>query len=360
MLLRYSRAMRYIPALDGVRALAIFLVLAVHAGAPWANGGFFGVDVFFVLSGYLITQILVAEHDRSGQIDLRRFYIRRLRRLWPAMLTMLAVFLLVAPWLFENHSMWVHTRDSIMAAVYMADYSRTLGIVPGTIDHLWSLSVEEHFYLVWPLLLLGLLQLPRNWTIAALAGLVAAATIWRIVNIDDIGWMAYHRFDTHASGLFLGCLIGLVKLRLPGYFALLGLAGLAWAVAFGYVSHSETTLASGFTFAELSTALIVAAQPKWLGAPPLAWLGRMSYGLYLWHFMFNRIASDAGFDWSLRLLCMAVGGTACAALSYYTVEAHFRRRSLPVEDQLDIVDIAIERRSIATAHVHQGVDVSRS
>lgn len=347
--------MPYNPALDGIRALAILLVLGFHSGAPGFRAGFFGVDVFFVLSGYLITQILAAEHERTGVIDLPRFYVRRLRRLWPPMLSMLAVYLILAPVAFSSVPMTTHLRDAFVSAIYMADYARTLDMPPAVMRHMWSLSIEEHFYLVWPLLLLALLRLPRKWAIAGTAGLFVAVTLWRYVNLPTVGWEVYHRFDTHASGLFLGCLLGLVRARLPSSFAWLGTA--LMVVAFTqYVHKAGPTMRTGFTMAELASGLIVISQPKWLGWAPLAWLGRMSYGLYLWHFLFQRTVGGS-YGWEVLFAANLIGGTACAALSYYTIEAHFRRKSLPVERNLNVVEVAVEIGPASPGHVEERVDV---
>lgn len=334
--------MKYNASLDGIRALAVLPVLAFHSGVPGFGAGFFGVDVFFVLSGYLITQILMAEHERIGRIRLTRFYVRRLRRLWPAMLTMLAVFLLVAPWAFTRHPLSIHVRDAAIAAAYMSDYARTLGLPPGVLDHLWSLAVEEHFYLAWPLMLLAIAKLPRQWGAAAIGALFIAVTVWRVLRVPDLGWNVYHRFDTHSSGLFLGCLLGFAKAKIPGYFATFALAGFA-LMSLDFAHKTGHTARFGFTVAEILAAVLVAAQPKWLGIAPMAWLGRMSYGLYLWHYLLVRLTREAGMGWEVNMLVATVGGLALAALSYYTIEKRFR--SLAVEDKSKGIEIPVEVRA---------------
>lgn len=318
------------------------MVLAFHAGVPGVDAGFFGVDVFFVLSGYLITRILAEEQANSGTIDLLRFYGRRLKRLAPAMLAMLAVFLLVAPWAFPQYPVKSHFVDAGMSAIYMADYARTLGLRPAVLDHMWSLSVEEHFYLVWPLVLLGLLRLPKQYAVVALALLYVGGTLWRYWNVDhlDVMWQVYHRFDTHSTGLFLGCLLGLVKARLPGYFAVFGLFGMGLALM-TYTHQHEATARFGFTAAEICAAVIVLSQPRWMGAAPFAWIGRMSYGAYLWHYPIVRLVHDAGYGWESAFWISSIGGLALAAVSYYTIEARFRRRSLSVDNQRKVVEVPI-------------------
>lgn len=320
--------MGYVPALDGVRAIALLMVLAFHAGVPGWGAGFFGVDVFFVLSGYLITRILHAEHERTGAIRVGNFYIRRLRRLVPAMLAMLVVFLLVAPWAFPRYPMDIHLRDALVSAIYMADYARTLGMPPGTLDHMWSLSVEEHFYLLWPLILLPLLRLRQAHAAILIAMLYLGVSAWRAWNVGalEVPWNVYHRFDTHSSGLFLGCLLGLTKARLPGFCFVFGAAGLALAVML-YTHKSIPTALYGFTIAEVCAAVIVAAQPSWLGYAPLAWVGRMSYGAYLWHFPIVFWMRDNDFGWQACLAVSGIGGLLLSALSYYTLESRYRSRS---------------------------------
>lgn len=332
--------MKYVPALDGIRALAVLLVVAFHSQVPGFGAGFLGVDVFFVLSGYLITSLLLEEHGRTGRIELTRFYVRRLRRLYPALLAMLAVYLVIAPWAFPRASMMVHVRDAVLSAHYLADYARTFHIFPRVLLHMWSLSIEEHFYLVWPLLLLAALRLPRRLAIASLAGLFVAATAWRLAEIPHLGWGVYQRFDTHASGLVLGCLAGLIGRKLPTYCWPLGVAGMVFAlVAFVHGQHETMTM--GFTIAELSALIVILSQPAWLGAAPLAWIGRMSYGLYLWHYLIVRLIR-LSYPWWVSMSVATIGGLALAALSYYTIERYFRA---PPRLSLDARRPAIEPSS---------------
>ena len=154
--------MAYQPALDGVRALAILAVLLFHAKVPGVPGGFVGVDVFFVLSGFLITTILAGEHRRCGRIDLPGFYRRRLRRLYPALIVFLCAYLLTAGLLFPRVAPEKHGRDALLALFYLADYGRALDMPLSVLNHTWSLAVEAQFYLLWPLRLR-----PAGATVAA-------------------------------------------------------------------------------------------------------------------------------------------------------------------------------------------------
>jgi peptidoglycan/LPS O-acetylase OafA/YrhL len=193
----------YNPALDGLRGLAALVVLAFHTNPDLVGGGFLGVDVFFVLSGFLITRLLRAEIAATGTIDVLRFYWRRALRLWPPLLAMLALYACFVP-LFVPGTDW--PRDVLLAMFYLTDYSYPLWHEPELLRHTWSLSVEEHFYLIWPLVIL----LTRRIEAANLAViffcLYVVATGWRVLDywlFADWYW-TYLRFDTRLSGLVLG------------------------------------------------------------------------------------------------------------------------------------------------------------
>lgn len=321
--------MRYDPALDGIRAMAAFVVLLFHAKVPGMSAGRIGVDIFFVLSGFLITRLLVAEHQSAGRIAFGSFYVRRLKRLWPALLFMLAGYLAIAPFAFSRIDMDTHWRDAAIAGLYLADYSRTFGIHSEVLDHMWSLSIEEHFYLIWPVILLVLLKLPRLTAMWVVFALFAAVTFWRAHLYPEIGWLTYHRLDTHSSGILLGCLAGLSNIKLRQEWGWLGIIGLLVTIA--SYQGSAWLVTYGFTMAELSSVLIVLSPPAWLSHPSLAWLGKMSYGFYLWHYLVIRVLREnTETGWIVHLTVGTVVGLAMAALSYYTVERAFRsgRRGL--------------------------------
>jgi len=197
--------MPYNPALDGLRAFAIVLVVLFHAHAPWIPGGFLGVDVFFVLSGYLITSLLLAELDLEGRLRLLAFWRRRIARLMPAFLVMLAAYLMFAPvaWPQTND----HGTQAALAISYLADYAVAWWGTPQQLSHTWSLAVEMHFYLLWPVLLW---RAWRRWKgaelIAVLLTAWVLATLWRwVCSIQGETWeQVYYRTDTHMSGLLLG------------------------------------------------------------------------------------------------------------------------------------------------------------
>lgn len=319
--------MRYNPALDGLRALAVLLVLAFHARIEGFHGGFFGVDVFFVLSGYLITRLLADQHSATGTINVPAFYLRRLRRLYPALLLFLGVYLIAGPLAFPNRQ--DHARDALVAATYLSDYGFAFWKIPWVVQHTWSLSVEEHFYLAWPVALLLVLRLPRRYWAPMVLSLAAAATLWRwhvVFNVDP--WQQpYYRFDTRLSGLLLGAAAGLWKPQVPRLAAPLGGALLLLAMSQAY-TKVDTALTVWMAVAEVGSLLLVlgAHQVRLLAWAPLVWIGKLSYGIYLWHYpimLWLRGHDVTGLE------CLAIGGGGAflgAALSYFTVERFARSR----------------------------------
>lgn len=334
--------MRYSPALDGLRAIAIAVVVLFHARVPLAWGGFLGVDVFFVLSGFLISSLLLAELDATGTVGLRAFYMRRLVRLTPALLLMLAVYSAIAPLAWPEDS---HANQVAIAAAYVSDYVIALaGTPPGQLSHTWSLSVEMHFYLLAPIALLwAARRFSTRRLLAAAALLYVAATCWRLVMLAaGQSWQeVYYRFDTHLSGLVLGCLLSLlvrdpgalyaVRRRLPSLRFWLPVLVLAFCIL---PWGNRAVAAIGFTAVELGTAaLLLAVQDKdsaavrLLSHTALVWVGKMSYGIYLWHYPVFRLLRE-DLPWHQVLLLGVPLSVALAALSFYTIEAWARRLRL--------------------------------
>jgi peptidoglycan/LPS O-acetylase OafA/YrhL len=296
---------KYNPALDGLRALAVLAVVAVHAKVPGFSGGFVGVDLFFVLSGYLITQVL-AENP-----DLRRFYWHRARRLIPPLALMLAAYLAIFPLLRPEGRHW---SDAGLAFFYLSDYAYAFWRMPEYLNHTWSLSVEEHFYLLWPLVFLSFRP-----SIKQLAVAYVLATLWRWQH--PVWIEAYVRFDMRLSGLILGCLIAQIpRDRFPAWP---GLLALAVAVV---VMPSGTNIAQGpgIMLVELAAAVaILGRPPEWL--PKLAYPGKLSYGIYLWHYPIARVLREWGWSWQATFAVTLLLSVALAALSYHTIEVWVRR-----------------------------------
>jgi peptidoglycan/LPS O-acetylase OafA/YrhL/lysophospholipase L1-like esterase len=303
--------MGYQPALDGLRALSVIAVILYHADVSWLPGGFLGVEVFFVVSGFLITSLMLEERAASGRVNLRSFWIRRARRLLPALFVMLLA-LAIAVATFATDSAPDFRRDVVPSLLYVSNWWQIWFVetpyfaasdLP-VLRHLWSLAVEEQWYLVWPLVFVALAKLPRRVAsaIAALVGVgvaVATALLW-LPDSEARTNFLYLSTPTRASGLLLGAALALwwhrggsVRRWLTVVLdaAALGLMGLL-GVAAATVHVNDASLYRGWLAATsvISVVLIVVAvRPsqsivrKVLGALPLAAIGRRSYGLYLWH-----------------------------------------------------------------------------
>ena len=211
--------MGYLPGLDGVRALAVIGVLLYHADLSWIPGGFLGVDVFFVLSGFLITSLILEEFDRSGRVDFRKFYLGRARRLLPALILVLVVVSLAAALVYQDAARQM-ASDAIATIFYVnnwwyvaADqsYFEFIGRPP-LLKHLWSLAVEEQFYLVWPAIaFLAMRRFARKGVFAVAAALAILSTIWMLQLAVSNGFpdfadpsRAYFGTDSHSMGLLIG------------------------------------------------------------------------------------------------------------------------------------------------------------
>ena len=299
---------RYWPALDGLRALAVLAVVAFHADAGWLPAGFLGVDVFFVISGFLITTLLLREHERDGTISLGRFWLRRAVRLMPALMLMLSgmfiYLMLVAPEMVLRF--WEDVRFAILFAAnwdfllrsvsYFAAWEPSLG------THLWSLAVEEQFYLLWPPALLMLLRIGGVRAVvaaaAALALLSALLMAVHFVPFADVS-RAYLGTDTHSFGLAVGALLGCLMQMRRGRTHRAGTLcqaagglGLLLVGAASVLLHEwDAFLYRGgyLAIALCAGAAVVAATARdgllvrALAWRPLRYLGRRSYAIYLWH-----------------------------------------------------------------------------
>lgn len=350
----------YLPGLDGLRAIAVVAVLLYHAGTElW--GGFLGVESFFVLSGYLITALLLAEWQLTGRIDLGAFWRRRARRLLPALFLLLAGTLAIAA-IFAPEELTGLFDDTLAAFAYVTNWFLIFSnqpyfdpmVRPSLMQHLWSLAVEEQFYLLWPILfMLGIRFLGRpGLLVAIVAGI--GASLYLMTTLSQIGVdqsRAYYGTDTRASGLLLGAALALLwspgrpplaSSRVAGYLldgtGALALCGLI--ASFVLLDEYHPMLYPyGFAGVALLTLLLIAAishpqariLPRLLGILPLRWLGTRSYGIYLWHwpiFMVTRPYMDVPFDgWQLLALRMGIV-LILADLSYRIVEMPIRRGAI--------------------------------
>lgn len=356
-----SRGFGYLPGLDGIRALAVLGVLLYHADYDWIPGGFLGVDVFFVLSGFLITSLIFEELQRKGHVDFRRFYLGRARRLLPALLLMLFVVgVAVAIW--YRDAAYQFGRDALASAFYVnnwwyihADlsYFEATGRPP-LLTHLWSLAVEEQFYLVWPVVVVVLSTRLRRRMVGLVALLLAlASTAWMIVTAVQNGMpeyadpsRAYFGTDSHAMGLLIGAALasawrpdrmtGNLTGGARGLLTGVGLAALAGVLWF-FLTVDEYTpwlYRGGFLALAVIVAALIAlashpglALGKAMGTQPLRYLGQRSYGLYLWHwpiFMVTRPELDIPLD-GIALIALRLGLTVgIAELSFRYVEMPIR------------------------------------
>lgn len=310
--------------MDGLRALAVVAVVLFHARVPGSAGGFLGVDAFFVLSGYLITRLLREEQRVSGRVDILRFYGRRLRRLYPALLLLVFGYLATAWFAFPETTTRQHLGDAAKALFYISNFSMQWGQPLPVLGHTWSLAIEAQFYLLWPLVMILLSRVRAGVAMLCITLLFVATTIWRAQCFQSLSdpWVMYFRLDTHSSGLLLGCLLGYVDVRIRTNWALLGLVGLVLAMFF-FQWRAPATAFFGFTMAEACSALIVAAHPRWLSGKYVVWLGRMSYGIYLWHYPLVLIARRESLGWEAALAMGLLGGVAMAAISHYLIERRF-------------------------------------
>ena len=280
----------YWPALDGLRGVAILLVFGFHLPFGPFRSGSYGVILFFVLSGYLITTILLRELDTNDKVNLRRFYTRRARRLLPALLVVVFAYLVIQVTVLGDPEQWWGRSWPVLA--YIANYAELSGAQLFHLTHTWSLAIEEHFYLLWPVVLLAI---PSRRRLAITCSLVVALVLWRHGLLlsglprDRI----YFGTDTNAFAPLVGCAlaIALHERRLPvagrNVSSLaVGLLILASCIQWQY--FDRRLLYGTFPVAILAMFAIYGAihQPaSWLEHPVLRWFGKVSYGLYLWHYM---------------------------------------------------------------------------
>jgi peptidoglycan/LPS O-acetylase OafA/YrhL len=322
-------AVQRLNTLDGLRALAAIAVVAFHCRMPGFTGGFYGVDVFFVLSGYLITGLLLAEIGSSETIALGAFYARRLVRLLPAFALMLAGFAIAAPFAFPGLPLW---PEIVLPGLYVSNIARAVSALPAVNSHSWSLAMEMQFYLLWPLLLLALRRLPRQRLLLVLAGLYVAATLWRWIACLDADWSrVFFAPDTRLSGLIMGGIAAALPRHttpavpppaLPA--ALLVLLLLIATARYGAIE----SLLLGTTIVELASAVLIlglgaatasGAIARFLSAPAMVRLGLWSYGIYLWHYPIARVTRDLYEPWQALAVTLLLS-IPLAALSFHLVE----------------------------------------
>jgi len=338
------RGIRYIPAIDGLRAVAVIAVMLYHLGFSWIPGGFLGVDLFFVISGYVITRLLLDSIQRSGGLDLRAFYKARIRRLFPPLVFMIFVTIIyISIWAPETMRRFV--SDSPFALVggmnwwlvfRQTDYFDSISRPP-LLQHTWSLGVEAQFYLIWPLILLlvlrqfGKAKIPgAALFIAAISGIALLLVSYEVdaANASQVSHV-YFGTDTHSIGLFLGAALAVswvpqnlqeqVNRRAQDFIDGIGVIGFVGLLGtFFLINESDPTLYKlAFPLAGLFGCAILTSivHPASRFAPMLSskvavWIGERSYAIYLWHWVVFQVTRPAvdleGSPWALYALRILV------------------------------------------------------
>lgn len=377
---------RYIPALDGLRSFAVLAVIFYHMGFSWAKGGLLGVTMFFVLSGYLITGLLIVEFRNTGRIDLPHFWLRRVRRLVPAIVTVIIVVALLCT--IFNHVLLTKMRPDVLPSLFFfsnwwqifhnVSYFEAIGS-PSPLQHFWSLAIEEQFYLIWPPLLfllfkLGIKEQPIRRGVLILAA-ISTLLMAFMYNPEVDPSRVYYGTDTRAFSLLIGAWLAFVwpagtltetsggnmstgtrvLFDAVGTIALIGVLAMC-AFADGF---SPLLYRGGILLCSLLTAVVIAviAHPvsmlgKFMGLPPLVWIGKRSYGMYLWHYpilllMTNQNATTSPHPaWLLLEFALIIG---VSALSYTFIENPIRHGAL--ENWVhDVRSGAINVRDYVFAH----------
>ncbi|MET0326959.1 MAG: acyltransferase, partial [Ilumatobacteraceae bacterium] len=379
---RRVSAVPYLPGLDGLRAVAVVAVMVYHADAAWLPGGFLGVEVFFVISGYLITLLLIGEHERSGRVRVGQFYVRRARRLLPALYTML-VLLTAYTAVFRRDALGQLRGDVIAGLAYVSNwyqiwvgqgYTATGDFAP--LRHLWSLAVEEQFYLLWPLVMIAILRRGSrrvqdiSWWLVVTAIAIAAVVallyqpgpIGPCTVTPDAYWQVgercfskvdvlYLSTPTRAGGLLLGAALAMVwrpvaimrgpmrrrgrVLDVVAVIGLIGLGAMTWHLHVTTPDGADPSLfRGGFVLTAVATLAVIAAVTHRgtrigpvLGNALFVWIGTRSYGLYLYHWpIYQGIRRVAGNTLSVPEFAVAMAATlAVTELSYRLVETPIRR-----------------------------------
>jgi peptidoglycan/LPS O-acetylase OafA/YrhL len=300
----------YQPALDGLRAFAVSAVILYHLSYTWAAGGYLGVDAFFVLSGFLITTLLVSEHEGSGHVGLTAFWGRRARRLLPALFLLLTVVVLYGSATMTPLQLDELRGDALASLFYVANWhfiaagQSYFDILsqPSPLQHLWSLAIEEQFYLLWPLVIvavMGLARASRRVLVGlTVAGIVVSQLSMALLYDEGNPSRAYYGTEARAHTILVGCLLALLLTGRPEFGTRVRrVVTAAGAVAFGVCLVAWSQMEAGprlfyggdLAFALVAAVVILAAvQPagfvrSFLGLGPFRYVGRISYGLYLWH-----------------------------------------------------------------------------
>ena len=353
-----SKRLPYMPGLDGLRAIAVLAVFVYHFhnGGGWLPGGFLGVDVFFVISGYLITSLLLSEFRKEGRVDLVAFWLRRARRLLPAVGVLIAV-VMVAGAFFDFGQISTLRAQALASMAYVTNWDLILShqsyfeefARPSLFRHLWSLAVEEQFYLLWPLVFAACMTRfgHRRLVVGVIAGAIASSLLMAILFDPVNPNRVFYGTDTRATPLLMGVALAFfwnperlkqqTGMLAPIALNVMGAIGLSMVVITFMTVHDYDIglYHGGFLLLSLWTAMLIAALAhpaasigRTIGNPGMRWLGLRSYSFYLWHWPVLELTRP-GIDVPLHgpiLFALQLGLTlALADLSYRYVEQPFRR-----------------------------------
>lgn len=385
-----NKHFRYMPGLDGLRALAVLSVIAYHLNLPWASGGFLGVTVFFVLSGYLITDLLITEWNITKKIDLKNFWIRRAKRLLPGMFTLLLVVIATVS-IFQPSLIASLKQDSIAAVFYYSNwwyifhdlsYFESFG-PPSLLNHFWSLAVEEQFYILWPIfILIGLRFMKRKSLLflVTIAGAIISTLLMALLFVPGSDpSRVYYGTDTRAFSLLIGAALammwpsqkltnkisasGRITLDSMGLFGLLVFLCMVWKTN----QYDQFLYRGGMFLLSISTAMLIAALAhpasiigRALSMRPLKWVGLRSYGIYLWHFPVIILFTpkvDTGEISFIRIVFQIILILGLAALSYRYIEDPIRKGKIELiwgklrSGQLKMKDICFKHLVVISSFI---------
>lgn len=337
----------HVPALNALRGIAVLLIFLFHVQVPGFSGAFIGVDIFFVLSGFLITVLLLQEYQDNGSIIIRNFYMRRVLRLMPGLMLFLIAFILFSFSYFKTPSEKLsQLQDALITLFYAANWTRAFDLNrPVILGHCWSLSIEEQFYFLWPFSTLLLLCLSNFWRSLSVALLFCFSWGWRLYLLNSgATWnRLYNGLDCRADMLLAGCL--LASLWNAGYLnfwesSRLLRRFLIWISAltlvfFSFLADWQKAALYEWQYSMIAMATTVVilelitcprgSLHNLLNRKLLVWLGTVSYGIYLWHYPIIYFLGGAGLGRVLFIFCAALLTVLFTSLSWYGIELPFLR-----------------------------------
>ena len=345
---------KHIPALDGLRGIAVLTVMIYHLTyllpslSAFVKGGFLGVDIFFVLSGFLITSILIKEYEKDGQISLKKFYLRRAFRLVPAFWTFLIfIYFFAGQILPAEQAKLIYSHDNLFYAfTYLMNWHSAFGTeLTGNLNHSWSLAIEEQFYIIWSLALFAAFakKITRRQIFLLTSITILALIGWRFFRAADgvSPRVLYYSTETRIDALLIGCVGAMIyswrllpkKFYAGWQFSLLALISLAatlWMIS--HFSHTDSVLYyAPLSIFALATAIIILwlmtrekSFPKTLlELSPLRWIGKISYGLYLWHYVFYEFGKELFQSAALQVMIGVGLAFFVSTASFYLIEEPF-------------------------------------